>query len=166
MKKILLLLTFILVGCSSTQETTTKQETTATLKEHVVTYKDTTFTVPTSTASLRISKRHFVRVPQSSKKDSIKIQFPKHFTKTTGRATANATITKDTVFVDCECDSIALRAQIKQELIKESQVQQINNNNKQVKKKGVSVFSLILYCIAFLVVGAVAGYLIRLFRVI
>lgn len=166
MKKIFLLFTLLIIGCSSSKETTTKQETTATLKEHVVTYKDTTFTVPTSTASLRISKRHFVTVPQSSKKDSIKIQFPKHFTKTTGRATANATITKDTVFVDCECDSIAMRAKLKQELIKEITTQEINNNHKQVKKKGVSIFSLVLYCIAFLVVGAVAGYLIRLFNII
>lgn len=161
----LLLITFLFVSCSSTKEVHTKEVTTAIEKEHVVTYKDTTFTVPASKASLRISKKQFETTNPSSVIDST-VFIPRVFTNKNGRAKATVTILKDTVIVVAECDSIALKAQIKQELIKEFKNTSATEISKVTKTRGVPLFNVITYCISFLVVGAVAGYFIKLFNLI
>ena len=69
----------------------------------------------------------------------------------------------DTVLISAKCDSLAIRAQIKQELIRETEKQSTDNSVQE--HTGVSRFKLYLYTFLGFLVGIVAGVIIKIFLI-
>ncbi|WP_281683427.1 hypothetical protein [Zunongwangia profunda] len=142
---------FTLVACGGTHKVTQSETNKETFREHTVSYKDTVFTIPAAQTRLIIPKVEFEKVTLKSR----------NFESKNGNATARLTIDNDAVYVSAECDSIALAAQIKQELLRE--VSTTSNESSSTEKRGVSRFMLILYIILAAVVGFVAGVIAKTF---
>ena len=161
MKKIilLLLLSFLIFSCKSKKAVHEKEVTTVTNKELVITYKDTTIYVPKITTNLSVPLSEFTNV-------NGKLLTPKLFTNNNGRAKVSLEIKDNEVIADCECDSLAIRAQIRSELRKEFSDKYQNEMSEVIKKSGVPFISVVLFLIVALTFGLVAGFLIKTFNII
>ena len=141
---------FALAACGSTRAVQSESNKEV-LKEHKVWYKDTLILAPASLAEIKIPAKE------------LEDRTPRTYTAKNGNATADVRIEKDTVFVTANCDTLALKAQIKQELITETHTE---SDNVQIQKqKGVSVGKLILYTLLSFIVGLVAGFIVKLFLI-
>lgn len=150
LKVFLVVFCFALTACASKQvvQSESKKEV---LKEHKVWYKDTLILAPASLAEIKIPAKE------------LEDRTPRDYSSKNGNATANVRIESDTLYVTANCDTLALKAQIKQELITETNTE---SDNVQIQKqKGVSVGKLILYTLLSFIVGLVAGFIVKLFLI-
>jgi len=163
MKKIilLLLLSFLTFSCKSTKAVHEKEVTTVTNKELVVTYKDTTIYVPKVSTSLSVPLSEFTNVNINDK-----VLEPKLFSNNNGRAKVNLEIKDNEVIVTADCDSLAIRAQIRSELRKEYSDKYLKDFEEIKKTRGVSFITMVLYLIMTLSFGLIAGYLIKTFNIV
>ena len=144
---------FALVACSGTKKVHQSESKTEVTREHIVKFKDTVIPVPSSRSQLKLATIEF-------QNDLLQ---PRTFESKSGRATSRIRITKDTVYVTSECDSLALRAQIKQELTNNSQLSATSVH--QEDKRGVSRFTLIMWCTILFLAGIGIGILLKTFLI-
>lgn len=163
MKKLilLLLLSFLIFSCKSKKAVHEKKVTTVTNKELVVTYKDTTIYVPKVSTTLSVPLSEFTNVNINDK-----VLKPKLFSNNNGRAKVSLEIKNNEVIATADCDSLALRAQIKSELRKEFSDKYEKDMSKVIKQNGVPFVSFLLFSIMILSFGLVAGFLIKTFNII
>jgi len=154
MKKLFLVVfCFALVACSGTKKVRQSETKTEIKCEKIISYRDTIITVPASKTSLKVPITEFQK-PFTQ---------PKTITNKNGNATAKLTIGKDTVSLSAECDSLAIRAQIRQELIKE--FERTSEKTDTEIKKGVSTLQMIINCLLALLVGVVLGIILKIFLI-
>ena len=175
---IIILLFLVLGACRSSIKVVEKSETkTNTLKEKVTSFRDTVLTVDAVKSELSLNINDLISSDTTAafSKDTIKSDLngvskpfkppvfkPKRFTQTNGRSKVTVTIDKDgKLNATSECDSIALRAQIKSELVREFKEQTEVVDNSRKVKTGYSLITLIFYCLASFSIGAVAAYLFK-----
>lgn len=152
MKKIIyILIALLLVACGSSKRITkTTTQKTVVEKEHIISYKDTTFIVPKKTATITFPKQLIVHHYDTITRTIV---------QRNGHATAKVIIERDTVLITAECDTILLTAKIKKELIKSNtNTEAVRVSDKQ-RTTGVPVLKAVLYGIAIFVLGFMAGYL-------
>lgn len=141
-----------LTACSSKKQVA-QSETTIREKEHVITYVDTLLYTPASKAGLALSISQLC--------DSLA---PKaNWKNKSGNATAKATVKNDTLYLIAQCDSLELRAQIKQELIKDYQ----NTNKERLEEThtGFSGFKYYLTAILAFLAGVAVGIILKIFLI-
>ena len=120
-------------------------------------YKDTIVIAPKSETSLKIPVSELV-----FKEDLKAISKPKYFTQKNGNATAKIKIVHDTITVTATCDSLAIVAKIKSELLKQTSNSKTNDSNSTKQKSGFSFWNLI---IAF-ILGIIVCYILKLFKIL
>lgn len=142
---------FALVACSGSKQVVQSESNKEVLKEHKIFYKDTLILTPSSLAEIKIPAKE------------LEDRTPRTYHTQNGNASADVQILHDTIKVTAKCDSLAIRAQIKQELIRESEKQSTDNSVQE--HTGVSRFTLYLYAFIGFVVGIVAGVIIKIFLI-
>lgn len=159
---ILLILVFSFVtSCRSSRQVVQKSDKQSEhIKERVVSYRDTILYTPKSEASLKLP------VSLLSYNLDNGLFVPKIYFQKTGNATAHVRVERDTIYVTAKCDSLALRAQIKQEFQSEYNRLQESNINEDKRTKGVPVFKTILFIMLALIVGFGAAYILKTFKII
>lgn len=145
-----------LASCRSVrQESQKSTSTTENVFEKRESYKDTVLFTPKAETTLKISAN------DAFKQGLNGVQTPKVYTQKNGNATAKIKIERDTIFVTATCDSLALVAKIKQELIKESSASNQTSVSELSKETGYNVIDIITFFIAGLVVGFVGTITIK-----
>lgn len=147
---LVVLVGLVLCACSAKKQVA-QHHIDRTERERVVSYRDTVFTVPGSTAELELAIAEL-------RKDR---EAPKTYESRDGNATARLIIKRDTVRVEAICDSVELRAKIKQELIRESIFKQ--DTRTEETHTGVSGFEHWVSVIVAFVIGAVVGAILSKF---
>lgn len=147
------LVVFICLALSAcnTQKQVAQSETTVREKEHVIIYVDTLLYTPASKAGLAVSISQLC--------DSIATN--KNYKNKSGNATAKATVKNDTLYITAQCDSLELRAQIKQELIKDYQT--TNKERLEETHTGFSGFKYYLTAILAFLAGVAVGIIQKYF---
>ncbi len=163
MKKIilLLLLSFLIFSCKSKKAVHEKEVTTVTNKELVVTYKDTTIYVPKVSTTLSVPLSEFTNVNINDN-----VLKPKLFSNNNGKAKVTVEIKDNEVIANCDCDSLAIRAQMRNEVRKEFSDKYVKDMKEVIKQNGVPFVSFLLFSIMILSFGLVAGFLIKTFNII
>lgn len=161
---ILLILVFSFVtSCRSSRQVVQKNDRESELiKERVVTYRDTTFYTPSSESRLTLPAS--VLNYNSDLNDSLFV--PKIYYQKNGNATLHLRVERDALYATATCDSLALRAQIKQEFQSEYNHLKESNITDEKRTKGVPVFKTILFIMLAFIVGFGAAYLLKTFKII
>lgn len=161
-KKTLLLLVLafscFLSSCRAVRQETQKTESEQRFtSEKVVTYKDTTLFAPKAETSIKIPLTDI-----GFKSDLKTVSKPKVFTQTSGQAKVKIRIVHDTIQATATCDSLAIVAKVKNELLKETSSVISKSNSDSKKKTGYTFFHLI---IAF-VLGFGLCYVLKFFKIV
>ena len=162
-----IVLVFVCLCCFLTSCRTSRQESqknTSTSESLIVqkeSYRDTVLFTPKAETSLKIPVTELV-FKQGLKNGSK----PKTFTQKNGNATADVKIRHDTITVTATCDSIALRAKIKQELNKEISATARSDTQNSTKKTGYSFIDLVRVFLYGLVTGASAMFILKTFKIV
>lgn len=141
-----------LTSCRAKRQDVQKTESIETFKEVKEFYRDTTLYTPKAETSLTLP------VAILNNNGSTK---PRTFTQKNGNATAKITTHGDSVTITATCDSLALRAQIKRELIREATARSDVERTKT--HSGYSLFNLILAFVCGVLVGAIITFIIKIF---
>lgn len=163
----LLLVCFIVVFCflsscrSKRQETQKVTSTTETNIQQKETYRDTTLFTPKVETSLQIPVSELV-----FKKGLNDVSKPKTFVQKNGNATAKVEISRHYLIVTATCDSIALRAKIKQELLREIKATARSDTQNNKKDTGYSLLDVVKWFLIGLVVGAAVMFILKTFKII
>lgn len=143
----------LVLSACSTKKQVAQSETKVKESVHKVAYIDTLLYTPASKAGLAISISQLCDslAPKANWKDK------------SGNATAKAKKENDILYVTAECDSLELRAKIKQELIKDFE----SNNKERVEKsqKGVSGFQHYTTAILAGLAGIAIGIILKTFLI-
>ena len=162
-----IVLVFVCLCCFLTSCRTSRQESkknTSTSESLIVqkeSYRDTVLFTPKAETSLKIPVSEVV-FKQGLKNGSK----PKTFTQKNGNATAQVKVRHDTITVTATCDSIALRAKIKQELYKEISATARSDTQNSTQKRGYSFIDLITAFLLGLVIGAGAMFILKTFKIV
>lgn len=147
-----------LISCRVTRQEVKKTETqNQTTSEKVVSYKDTIVVAPKSETSLKIAVAEIAFKPGLNT-----ISKPRIYTQKNGNATAKIKIVHDTITVTATCDSLAIVAKIKSELLKEAIISSTNDSELSEANKGFTFWDLIT---AFILGFGVCSIL-KLFKII
>lgn len=162
------LIILIFSSCKSIEKTTVKTKDTNTLNERVVSYKDTVIPVKMEATGLTID---LLEIVDHKTKDSLLFKqglntIKKTFKNQSGRSKVTVQINKGKIKADCECDSISIRAQLRSELIKQIKTTNQTVIDKETKKKGVSLFRCISYCVSSFCAGFAASKLLTTLKII
>lgn len=173
-----LLVIFVLYSCRTSRQVTQTKTSLVQKKESTVSYKDTTLVTQATITKITIPKEVIkqdlnkveVLFNQDLKKEELTnntpLTIPKNkqpkkppkYTSKNGNAKASVRFDNNNMYVDCECDTIAIAAKIKSTYVKERSDSVHEKTEKKKVKRGVSIFNCILYCFVFLVIGLIAGY--------
>lgn len=161
-KKIALLLVLFcscfLISCRTTRQEVKKTETqNQTTSEKVVSYKDTIVVAPKSETSLKIAVAEIAFKPGLNTNSK-----PRIYTQRNGNATAKIKIVHDTITVTATCDSLAIVAKIKSELLKESNSSKTNDSENLKQTKGFSFWDVI----GVFIIGFGVCFILKLFKII
>lgn len=150
LKTVLIVLLLVSCGSKKTLNVHGKKEV---IKERIVFYKDTVLTTPKSVTGFSLPIKSLIGFYDT-------VKAPQIIKQTNGNATAKLIIKKDTVFIEAKCDTIKLRAKIRQEFQKENNIQKYQQKEVVIKNRRLSIFKLLIYvALAFL-----TGYLIKKFK--
>jgi hypothetical protein len=137
------------------QNTSTNTELTTTAKE---TYRDTIIWAPKSETTLQIPLEDL-----SPFKNGLNgVSKPKIFTQKSGNATAKVTVSPQGLTVHTTCDSLAIAAKIKAELLRVSKTEQTKEDTNIKKSTGYTFVHVVGYFLLGVVIGALAGRFIKL----
>ena len=162
-----IVLVFVCLCCFLTSCRTSRQESqknTSTTQSLIVqkeSYRDTVLFTPKAETSLKIPVTELV-----FKQGLNDVSRSKTFTQKNGNATAQVKIRHDTIFVIATCDSIALRAKIKQELNKEISATARSNTENKASKTGYTLLDLIVWSLVAFILGFVTCYILKKFRIV
>lgn len=149
-----LVLIFLFIGCTSTKKVVEQSDKKEVVKEHIVSFKDTTFVTPRATSIIRVPFEKIVK-----QYDTVFV--PQVIKQTNGNATAKLIIKRDTILVTADCDTIALTAKIKKEVVKNYERASSVKNEKITKSRGFSIWQYI----SAIAVSFLLGYIIRSFKI-
>lgn len=137
------------------QKTSTDTEAITIKKE---TYRDTIIWAPKSETTLQIP----IEDLKPFKEGLNGVSKPKVFMQKSGNATAKVTVSPQGLTVYTGCDSLAIAAKIKAELLSVSKKGETKTDNNINKSTGYGIIHLIVLFLIGLVIGVVAGRFIKL----
>ncbi|BFO64121.1 hypothetical protein [Chryseobacterium sp. KCF3-3] len=164
----LLAICLILTACRTSRQVVKKSESiTNQVTESKVTYKDTILYTPKTEASMKIPLSEFTLIQPGIlqpgfKADLKAFEKPKIWTQKNGNAKATLKIVHDSVFIQAECDSLALEAKIRQEYMNRY-LENTQINDQLIEKQTQLNWMAIIACviIAF-IAGLVTKSLIKI----
>lgn len=159
-KAILLIVVCLVCLLSSCRSIRQEKQTTVSETKEVLTqrvsYKDTTLFAPKAETSAKISLNTL-----GFKQNLNNHLKPFKYSNSNGQAKVKIQVLHDTIYVSATCDSVALRAKIKQELSKEM-ITSLQNSNEVVSKTTGNLFhSILSFLLGFLLGTLVGRYLIK-----
>jgi hypothetical protein len=133
MKKIsfVLVVLIFLSSCRSTKQEV-QESTLDTSKERVVTYRDTIIYTEPSKTELSVSIADLLASAGQLQTDGRLSQSDGRLSQTNGNATVKLGVKDNRIIATAYCDSIALKAKIKREVLRDM-VLKTNNNSKTTK---------------------------------
>lgn len=151
-----------LTSCRSVrQERQSLEEKTEIITEKTTTYRDTIFHTKPAEASLKLPLSSFKAKETDFKGDLKTFSKPLKWKQKNGNATASLEVKGDTVYISAHCDSLAIEAKIRADF----ESRYINTSKKEEtdikKKSGVSVFTILSLIGIALIVGFIAGIIIK-----
>lgn len=161
--KTLLLFVFVffncfLISCRSKRQEVQKELIKSEItSENIVTYQDTTIYTPKSETSLKIPVAETV-----FKNDLNSNLTPRVFTQKNGNSTVKVKIVRDTIYATATCDSLAIAAKIKKQLLKQASKSETNKSDEVKTKTGYTLWDLILSA----GVGFGICFVLKLFKVL
>lgn len=161
---ILSILALIFTSCRSVRQESKNSETITEIAiETSTTYRDTVFYTPKSETSIKmpisaILERSF----NNGLKDFEKGYQPHIISQKNGNATARVRIEKDTIKVEAECDSIAMKAQIRKDVERQYQSTQKKEENQKQEKTGFTIWDIISWCGVSVSIGFILGKIIKI----
>lgn len=161
---ILSILALIFTSCRSVRQESKNSETITEIAiETSTTYRDTVFYTPKSETSIKmpisaILERSF----NNDLKDFEKGYQPHIISQKNGNATARVRIEKDTIKVEAECDSIAMKAQIRKDVERQYQSTQKKEENQKQEKTGFTIWDIISWCGIAVSIGFILGKIIKI----
>lgn len=162
-----IVLVFVCLCCFLTSCRTSRQESqknTSTSESLIVqkeSYRDTVIFTPKAETSLKIPVSELV-----FKQGLNNVSKPKTFTQKNGNATADVKIRHDTITVTATCDSIALRAKIKQELYKEISATARSYTQNKNKNTGYPLFIVLIIFLVGIVIGGAVMFILKRFKIV
>ncbi|AYO58191.1 hypothetical protein CO230_08690 [Chryseobacterium sp. 6424] len=145
-----------------TQSTEKTQETSAYKVEK---YRDTVFYTPKSSTSFGIPIPSFAKCPPLDSAQGLQQaqgpEKPKVFSQKSGNAKATVRIEHDSIFIQAECDSLALEAKIKAEYEGKFQKESETSKTETKTQKG-GIWGAISNMLIALALGFVLGKLIKI----
>lgn len=161
---ILSILALIFTSCRSVRQESKNSETITEIAiETSTTYRDTVFYTPKSETSIKmpisaILERSF----NNDLKDFEKGYQPHIISQKNGNSTARVRIEKDTIKVEAECDSIAMKAQIRKDVERQYQSTQKKEENQKQEKTGFTIWDIISWCGIAVSIGFILGKIIKI----
>lgn len=156
--------TLVFTSCRSIrQESKNTEIITEIATEKKTSYRDTILYAPKSEAN--------IKVPISSILEKRFNENLKHFENTlkpqvffqkNGNATARIRIEKDTIKIEAQCDSIALKAQIRKDVEKQYQSTKQKEESQKKEKTRFSIWDMLSFCTVAVLVGFVLGKIIKI----
>lgn len=143
----------LVLSACSTKKQVAQSETKVKESVHKVAYIDTLLYTPASKAGLAISISQLCDslAPKANWKDKI------------GNATAKAIKKNDILYVTAECDSLELRAKIKQELVTSFESNQ--KERLEHTDTGISGFQYYTTAVLVFLAGAATGIILKKFLI-
>ena len=153
---IVLVCFWFLTSCRATRQETQKTvSTTENSVEKKETSRDTIFFTPKSETELTMTANTLF-------KDSLKtVKTPKVYTQKNGNATVKIKVQGDTITASATCDSLALKAQIKRELLKQFSATSNNQVTELLKDSGYTFIDIMCFLVAGIVIGIVGTITIK-----
>ncbi|WP_123901288.1 hypothetical protein [Flavobacterium davisii] len=153
---LLVLVCCLLIACRSSRQVIQESQTT-TVKETKESYRDTTVFAPKAQTSLKIP------VSELGIKTDLKgISKPFKIEQKNGQATVKIKVVHDTIYATASCDSLAIVAKIKKELIRDYHTDLSQKKEEVRKSLGFSFWNLLFAFIA----GFAVCYTLKLFRIL
>lgn len=170
LKSIILLSSFclFLTACRTTRQVVkTTEKTQKEVSESKVSYRDTILYTPKVYTSLKLPVSDFKKCPEELFKQPLNgfkepFKQPKIFTQKNGNAKAIVRVEHDTVTVTAECDSIALRAQIKSEFESKERFDSSLKAQSEKEQRRNNFFMIAGICIVFFIAGFIVKSLIKI----
>lgn len=162
---ILSILALLLSSCRSIQRQESK---TSEIKEEIITekkteYKDTILYTPKSETNIKVPISAILEKGFNNELKDFENTFkPQVFSQKNGNATARIRVEKDTIKVEAECDSLALKAQIRKDVEKQYQSTQKKEENQKQEKTGFTIWDIISWCGIAVSVGFILGKIIKI----
>ena len=159
-KKVFFLLVFVfsfVTSCRSSRQVVQKNDRQKEIiKKDIVTYKDTVFFTPNSKTTLKLPFKGYLN----------SIKTPKVYTQKNGNSTVKLRIERDTIIVSAVCDSLKIKAKLKERY--QSEFNHIENNLSKLEeiKRGFSLFEIILYTLSAFIIGLGLGVLLKTLKLI
>lgn len=165
-KTIILLSSFclFLTACRTTRQVVkTTEKIQKEVSESKVSYRDTILYTQKAQTSLKLSVSDFKKCPEELFKQPLNgFKQPQIFTQKNGNAKAIVRIEHDTVTVTAECDSIALRAQIKSEFESKELLDSSLESQSEKEQRRNNFFMIAGICIVFFIAGFIVKSLIKI----
>ncbi len=168
----ILILLVVFASCRSSKTVVQNTEkTSSTYKEKTVSFKDTILNIEAVSSSLSVPLSDLIDPYSNIKKelDTVPLNTlnrSRTFSQKNGRSKITLKVDKGRLIATSDCDSIALRAQIRSEFIKElSKKESISASNTKIKT-GYSLFTLVMYCFSCFCIGAVLTYILKTIKII
>lgn len=169
-KTILLLSSFCLfsTACRTTRQVVKTTDTVQKeISESKVSYRDTILYTQKAQTSLKLPLSDFKKCTEEFFKQPLKgftepFKQAQVYTQKNGNAKATVRIEHDTVTVTAECDSIALRAQIRTELNNKFNSEKASYINELKEKVKTDWWSIIALCVIFFIAGFIVKSLIKI----
>lgn len=160
----LLLAISFFTSCRSVRQESKNSETIMEITTETKTsYRDTIFYTPKSETSIKVPISAILEKSfNNDLKDFEKGYQPHIISQKNGNATARVRIEKDTIKVEAECDSIAMKAQIRKDVEKQYQSTQKKQENQKQEKTGFTIWDILSWCGVAVLAGFVLGKIIRI----
>lgn len=161
---ILSILALIFTSCRSVRQESKNSETiTEITTETKTSYRDTVFYTPKSETSIKVPISAILEKSfNNDLKDFERAFKPQVFSQKNGNATARIRIEKDTIKVEAECDSIAMKAQIRKDVEKQYQSTQKKQENQKQEKTGFTIWDILSWCGVAISAGFALGKIIKI----
>lgn len=154
-------ISFLLISCRVSRQEIQKSDTQIeTTSEKVVSYKDTTLYAPKAETALKIPLSDLVFKNQLNTNSK-----PIVYSQKNAQANVKLKIVRDTIVVEAICDSLALVAKIKSELLKQSTDRKEKHDAEITTQTGYTFYNLIQAFIAGIIFWFIVGLILLIVNI-
>ena len=156
---IVIILAMFLISCRSItrQENKSNETHSESIMEKKTEFRDTIFHTPKVVSGLKVPKSALLKNDfQKELKDFENPFKPQVFSQKNGNATARLRVEKDTILVEAECDSLAIKAQIRKDF-ERKYLNYISEKTTEKEEKSKGIFEEITFWIVLFITGLGMG---------
>ena len=146
----------LLIACRSSRQVVQESQTTS-IKETKESYRDTTLFAPKAQTSLKIPVSEL-----GFKADLKGISKPFKYEQKNGQATVKIKVVHDTIYATATCDSLAIVAKVKRELVRDYYKDNHQKSEEVKKSLGFTFWNLLFafFC------GFATCYVLKIFKIL